>query len=203
MITIRKLLALSTASAAFALAVPAEAAVVLCSSGPGIDLTVDQCVAPGNDDLGSVESAISAATGVNVGLLNLALYGKSEAGEGAELFDFSASPEGELAVDWSVLDGTLIKYVTIKAAEQFKVYELAGAGANSGLDFNTFGMINGGGRQPDISHLSFWTAPTPGQFNSGVPEPATWALLLLGFGGAGFALRRRRSQDRTLRVAYN
>lgn len=26
-----------------------------------------------------------------------------------------------------------------------------------------------------------------------VPEPATWALMLLGFGGIGFAMRRRRS----------
>ena len=28
---------------------------------------------------------------------------------------------------------------------------------------------------------------------AGVPEPATWALMLLGFGGSGFAMRRRRS----------
>jgi hypothetical protein len=27
----------------------------------------------------------------------------------------------------------------------------------------------------------------------GVPEPATWAMMLLGFGGAGAALRRRRA----------
>lgn len=27
-----------------------------------------------------------------------------------------------------------------------------------------------------------------------VPEPATWGLMLLGFGGVGFALRRRRSR---------
>lgn len=26
---------------------------------------------------------------------------------------------------------------------------------------------------------------------SGVPEPATWAMLLIGFGGIGFAMRRR------------
>ena len=29
--------------------------------------------------------------------------------------------------------------------------------------------------------------------DAGVPEPASWALMLLGLGGAGAALRRRRS----------
>jgi hypothetical protein len=28
---------------------------------------------------------------------------------------------------------------------------------------------------------------------SGVPEPASWAMLLIGFGGIGFALRRQRA----------
>lgn len=28
---------------------------------------------------------------------------------------------------------------------------------------------------------------------SGVPEPATWAMLLIGFGGIGFVLRRQRA----------
>ena len=35
-----------------------------------------------------------------------------------------------------------------------------------------------------------------GNFNfavAPVPEPATWAMMLLGFGGIGFAMRRRRS----------
>jgi hypothetical protein len=27
----------------------------------------------------------------------------------------------------------------------------------------------------------------------GVPEPATWALMIVGFGGAGAMLRRRRA----------
>jgi hypothetical protein len=33
--------------------------------------------------------------------------------------------------------------------------------------------------------------PTPTPFGS-VPEPATWAMMLVGFGGIGMALRRRR-----------
>lgn len=32
------------------------------------------------------------------------------------------------------------------------------------------------------------------QLTGGVPEPATWALMLLGFGGLGATLRRRRGQ---------
>jgi hypothetical protein len=54
-----------------ALSVPARAAVVLCSSGPGINLTVDRCTAGENDNLGAVEATISAATGVAVAALGL------------------------------------------------------------------------------------------------------------------------------------
>ena len=32
----------------------------------------------------------------------------------------------------------------------------------------------------------------------GVPEPATWAMMLLGFGGIGMAMRRRRSKENGL-----
>lgn len=39
------------------------------------------------------------------------------------------------------------------------------------------------------------TAITPGQAGpAGVPEPATWAMMLLGFGGLGAALRQRRTR---------
>jgi hypothetical protein len=37
-----------------------------------------------------------------------------------------------------------------------------------------------------------------------VPEPATWAMMLLGFGAIGFAMRRRRDTvaSRRIRIAY-
>jgi hypothetical protein len=36
---------------------------------------------------------------------------------------------------------------------------------------------------------------------AGVPEPSTWAMMVLGFFGIGFLAYRRRSQDATLRLA--
>lgn len=34
--------------------------------------------------------------------------------------------------------------------------------------------------------------------DNAVPEPATWAMMLLGFGGIGMAMRRRRSKENSL-----
>ena len=39
--------------------------------------------------------------------------------------------------------------------------------------------------------------------NGAVPEPATWAMMLFGFGAVGFGMRRRRSQKQgKLRVRF-
>lgn len=37
--------------------------------------------------------------------------------------------------------------------------------------------------------------------NSAVPEPATWAMMMLGFGGMGFAMRRRNRTSARIRFA--
>lgn len=51
----------------------------------------------------------------------------------------------------------------------------------AGVDFITLDDAAG------FSNAALYTTGAPG-----VPEPATWAMLLLGFGAAGFAIRRRR-----------
>jgi PEP-CTERM motif len=39
------------------------------------------------------------------------------------------------------------------------------------------------------------------QFSSAVPEPSTWAMMILGFAGVGFMAYRRRTKADMLRVA--
>jgi len=46
----------------------------------------------------------------------------------------------------------------------------------------------------------FWAASFP-TITPSVPEPATWAMMLLGFGGIGFAMRRRRRNGAALQLA--
>ena len=50
--------------------------------------------------------------------------------------------------------------------------------------------------QPGWSHIDFFdtgtTVPPPPP-PPGVPEPATWAMMLLGFTGVGMAMRRRKT----------
>jgi len=48
---------------------------------------------------------------------------------------------------------------------------------------------------PASSNVYRFTSP------SGVPEPATWAMMLLGFGGIGMTMRARRKGGQLLQVA--
>jgi hypothetical protein len=52
---------------------------------------------------------------------------------------------------------------------------------------------------PNTEGINAFTFPGGG---GGVPEPATWAMMLLGFGAVGFSMRRARtSAARTLAAA--
>jgi len=81
------------------------------------------------------------------------------------------------------------------------------SGANSGyIDYGGLGFEAGG--VPinligiDLNNYDWFQADSSGNGGSGdgvlalsvsVPEPATWALMLAGFGGLGAVLRRRRA----------
>lgn len=54
----------------------------------------------------------------------------------------------------------------------------------------TFTVLDGVGANSELDVTSFITASA---VSGAVPEPATWAMMLLGFGGIGIALRRKRT----------
>ena len=180
----------------FAVASASASPVLFCKDGPGIDLVGDGCVsgearpypnggdgiydnAGGGDPEAAVELAIFQATGVAV---DIGLYGASDSD--ASLFSFlPVDPATSQSGSFSVLDGTLISYITVKAANSFALYQLAPP-ASTGT-YTTAGILNNGGQQPDVSHIRFWTVAS-------VPEPMTGGLVLLG---SALAFRRRRARS--------
>ncbi|HEX3889064.1 MAG TPA: PEPxxWA-CTERM sorting domain-containing protein [Phenylobacterium sp.] len=80
--------------------------------------------------------------------------------------------------------------------ESTAFYEFDAGDLVGGLDtitFNLAGLSNArlystGTYQPPVCTTACGGSQTPG-----VPEPAAWALMILGFGGAGAMLRRRRA----------
>ena len=90
--------------------------------------------------------------------------------------------------DLSTLDGNFLEFAfTGHDALHGVSFDLATIGS-TGL----FGAHAGSGRSSD--HFLGTFSVTQGAIG-GVPEPATWAMLLLGFGGIGAMLRLSRRQD--------
>ena len=53
------------------------------------------------------------------------------------------------------------------------------------------------------SGFDYWNAAGRNPFTAGVPEPATWAMMLIGFFGMGAAMRSRRAQAARRRVTVS
>ena len=62
----------------------------------------------------------------------------------------------------------------------------------TGLSSFTFTPINTEGGWLQLDNITIGSA---------VPEPSTWAMMLMGFGAVGLAMRRRRRSDRALQLA--
>lgn len=72
----------------------------------------------------------------------------------------------------------------------FQTFDLAGF---TGLSQVTFGQHINNLQQVDTGYLAFDDLAFRAEGDTAVPEPATWAMMLLGFGALGVAMRRRRA----------
>jgi len=193
--------ALMAASAPLFFAQNANAGAVNCGAGGGaVDLVTVGCVAKKNDPFGTygppggdaewaVEQAILLATNVAV---DISLFGKVDNGTDFGLIELTPirtdGKGGILTGQWKVLaDDVFIKYITIKAATSYVLYELPGEGARSG-SFSTEALVNRGGQRPAMSHISFWL----GRRDVQVSEPAGVGFLGLGLVGVGLVTRSKR-----------
>jgi hypothetical protein len=145
------------------------------------------CVFDANNDndLAGIEALYNATTkaGRDIELSDTFLT-KSDSDD---FGDFgSITGDGGLSGTWS-LPGFLISYISVKASTDFKLIKLT-TPSSSG-SWSTVGLCAGRRcNQPGLSHVSFFgEADVPV-----IPEPASWAMLIVGFGLVGSVMRRRQ-----------
>lgn len=109
----------------------------------------------------------------------------------------------------SLLQSAMTYFVPNGAALNYRMQLQAGASTSFGFDFtNNVPLANGATADAsNTGFLNFKVITPGGYFTSqsgadyitlqdavgGVPEPASWALMIAGFGVAGAAQRRRRA----------
>jgi hypothetical protein len=103
------------------------------------------------------------------------------------------------ATDGSVNSQGDVTHVTYTSA----ILTSVGAFKDSGFSFSdsatnpAYGAAGCTNASPEGTHctssLTPFTTNNKGTLNAAIPEPASWSLMIMGFGGIGAALRRRRT----------
>jgi hypothetical protein len=186
---IMKTIALSALAATIALgavAAPAMAATTVVN-GKCVSVTDSHgCLfsgnineqATGNNSYGAAETAYNVyndthpSAAPNIALSYLA---KSDLGG----FTGTVTGLGTTAGTWD-LSGFLVNFIAVKAGSNFVIYQLATPTSSGSWSTADLG-------DKDLSHLEFFGTMAP------VPEPATWAMLVLGMGIVGASMRRRQT----------
>lgn len=177
----------------FALAAPASAALVAVGTGCQTSLPDPNAIDCSGAWAGNLNNNAS------IGDLNAALD---------DLVGGNFTPD----VVWSTLDptklffsagtGTTLNFASTLFGEQILSLHFGNAG--SGLGNHTILYMfdfGAGGANSIVLNQQGWSNAvliTPPGSTPPVPEPATWAMMLLGFVGAGIAIRRSRRRDREL-----
>ena len=116
-------------------------------------------------DLFSLPGANGALTLVQAGFINPAINGQTTSGSNGIAFN-----------------GTNF-YTSDEQAHRVTKWDING-------NFVSFAALDPGSRYENWTFASQDIVPT-----GGIPEPATWAMMLVGFGGLGAVIRRRRARS--------
>jgi hypothetical protein len=112
----------------------------------------------------------------------------------AEFFDFSGA--GTLEIGAPPNRDTMVVYNVTSTGTNPSLEGSSSAGTSSDYTYLT------GTHYVEIELLNAGEdPPVTLEFASAVPEPSTWAMMILGFFGVGFIAYRRKSVGPTLRIA--
>ena len=212
----RTILALGASLAAL-IAVPAQAAdIVNCATTPGVCVDTDENVLLGNGTNQPSVTGSTQNTGVSVVFTSLGNLLNSASGAAT----ISASDNVLENLTFTLLGGASFTSAFFNITPlngQQNAFETASviftfsdgtssSQALAGNGNNQFGVTDG---SPGISSVSFVSQGAGlgvdsfrqlrlGGVVSAVPEPATWAMMLLGFGLVGGAVRRTRQKARVV-----
>ncbi|UTW55123.1 PEPxxWA-CTERM sorting domain-containing protein [Kordiimonas sp. SCSIO 12610] len=151
-------------------------------------------IQPGNDSLSEVIGLLDDAPD------DLEQIGRFNVGEGFEGAPFEISFDSGLSGSWHI-EGFDVFAVVIKGGPDYLLVDYSSMGPvdwdNWCTDASCFisgvtaptllPLLVGSGNNPALSHLTLYGTRSV----STVPEPATWLMMILGFGLSGLVLRRR------------
>jgi PEP-CTERM motif-containing protein len=183
------LLAVAALAATAFSATPAQATATLVSSSTGNACT----------GAGGINNCIATQTGVVQGTttdpLASALIARIDSSAGTDISTLFPTIDGtEFAINFDATANTLsftytpgagdpaIHYYGISQANTYDLFYDPSAITSGTINLSDLFPNN-----PGWSHIDFFDTGT-----SSVPEPGTWAMMILGFGAAGVAFRRRR-----------
>lgn len=114
-------------------------------------------------------ATLNLATRLGFSTSNSAVFFSRAGGSGNDLFDFYVASPINLAASFGPVAGN-----NVFALNQFQ--NISTTGGN--LSFSSASRVQFAGQI--------------GAASGAVPEPATWAMMLVGFGAVGYAMRRQR-----------
>jgi hypothetical protein len=140
----------------------------------------------GNSSYLLAQGAYNAAFDPDITLSPLASFDSAGTSNGIALTLNAAMNGGS----FTLAPGVDLLYYAVKSGNNFFLYQFTGS-----TTFSTDGLQMGNNTNPPaLSHIIFF-----GDIAGGVPEPATWAMLLLGLGMVGSSMRRRRNNRSVVR----
>ena len=179
--------------ASLVLANPVQAAPTLIGSFSG-----NECGGAGGFSNCYAFQNGTTAQGAGNGTGSPSIYKRNSDGSTDTSSRFPSISGGEFAITYTTAgnqlsftytpgaNDPLIHYFVINQANQSRLYYDAAP-----ITSFSVGLSNLFPNNPGYSHITFFDTGT-----AAVPEPGAWAMMMLGFGAMGFAMRRKKVSTR-------